>query len=304
MNLSLHQLRIFSKVAEERSYTKAAQKLFMTQPAVSIQLKQLQEQIGITLIEVIGKKVHLTQAGEYLYKATHQIEETLEDVDLFFANLKGSLTGQFSMSVVSTAKYFMPHMLGAFSRLYDGIEIDLRVSNRFEVLNDLFENRHDLYVMSQVPDDDRLEAIPFLDNPLVLAASIDHPLRGYKEIKPNDLEKYPFLLREEGSGTRMMMEALFEEWEIQPKTAMQLGTNEAVKQAVMAGLGLSIISRLSIPLELQTQNIAIIDMEHFPLESHWYLVYQKSKELSPISKTFIDFSQTYAHDVEEMYGKA
>lgn len=303
MNLSLHQLRIFSKVAEERSYTKAAQKLFMTQPAVSIQLKQLQEQIGITLIEVIGKKVHLTQAGEYLYKATHQIEETLEDVDLFFANLKGSLTGQFTMSVVSTAKYFMPHMLGAFSRLYEGIEIDLRVSNRFEVLNDVFDNRHDLYVMSQVPDDDRLEAIPFLDNPLVLAAAVDHPLRDYKVIKPADLERFPFLLREEGSGTRMMMEELFEEWNIQPKIAMQLGTNEAVKQAVMAGLGLSILSRLSIPLELQTGNISIIEMENFPLESHWYLLYQKTKELSPIAQTFIDFSQTYAHDVEDMYGK-
>ncbi len=289
MSYSLHQLKVFASVARNKSMTKAAEELYMSQPAVSIQVKKLQEHFGIDLFEVIGKQLYLTEAGEQLFEAQKKIETELENLNMVFHELKGSLRGNLKLIVVSTAKYFMPYALGLFREKNRNINISLKVTDRVELIEHLKQNGYDLAVVSQVPDDIDLEVHEFLENPLHIAAPVDHPLASKKNLKLSDLEPFEFLIRERGSGTRMVMEKLFKKAKIQPEIVMELSTNEAIKQAIMAGIGLSLISEYSLQQEREMNRIRVLDIVDFPYSNSWKLVYLKGKKLSPVSRNFVEF---------------
>lgn len=292
MSFTLHQLEVFAAVAEHGSMTNAAKELHMSQPAVSIQVKKLQEHFGTELVEVIGKKVYLTEAGKLIYNSQKKIKSELKTMEMALHELKGVVRGKLKIVVVSTAKYFMPYILGAFRKKYPDIQISLKVTDRNEVTSMLRQNECDLTVFSQLPDEIAIESTEFLSNPLVIAATPELDLATQKNITFKDLEKYDFLNREIGSGTRIVMEKLFREHNIRPKIVMELSTNEAVKQAIMAGIGISLISRYSVFSEEKMGRISILDVKGLPYENSWKLVYPKGKKLSPVSKRFLEFTTT------------
>jgi DNA-binding transcriptional LysR family regulator len=291
MSYTLHQLDVFASVAKNKSITKAAKELFMSQPAVSIQVKKLQEHFDIDLIEVIGKQLYLTDAGVELYNSQKKIKNELKSLEMALDELKGVMKGKLSIVVVSTAKYFMPYILGKFRNELPQVQISLKVTDRNEVTSQLKENTSDLAVYSQLPEGIALEQIEFLSNPLVLAASPDHQLADKKNIQWKDLEKYDFLIRETGSGTRLVMERLLNEENIDPEMVMELSTNEAVKQAIMAGIGISLVSRYSLLNEEKMGKISVLDVKGLPYVNNWKLVYPKGKKLSPVARSFIDFAK-------------
>lgn len=291
MKFTLHQLNVFGMVARHKSMTEAARQLHMTQPAVSIQIKQLQEAVDIPLIEVVGRKLYLTEAGEKLYQAYQTVDQELESFDATISQLKGGLKGTLTISSASTAKYFLPYLLGEFQNRYPQVDIALKVTNRTEVLRHLSQNEYDLAVLTQLPDDNSTTAIPFLDNPLVIGAPYDHPLAKEKKVSLDQLQAQPFIYREKGSGTRMVMENYLKEQGIVDKPTMELSTNEAVKQAIRAGIGLSIISKLSIANEVTLNQISVLDMPNFPITTRWHVLYRNNKKLTPVTKNFISFLQ-------------
>lgn len=298
MNFTLHQLEVFGKVVKHRSMTKAAKDLHMTQPAVSIQIKQLQEALDISLIEVIGRQIYLTEAGKKLYEVQQTIRNEIESFSALVSQLKGGLEGNLSISAASTAKYFLPYLLGDFQKRYPKIKISLKVTNRDEVLAHLKSNEYDLTILTQVPDDQSIIAVPFLDNPLVICSAPDHPLAGKPDIDIQQLKNEPFIYREPGSGTRMVLEHFLEENNISVNPIMELGTNEAVKQAIMGGIGISLISKLSLKNELLLNKISILDVKDMPIMSQWHALYKKEKNLSPVTENYLSFLQ--GKDIETL----
>lgn len=291
MNFTLHQLQVFGAVARNLSMTKTANELNMTQPAVSIQIKQLQDALGIPLLEVIGRKIYLTEAGRHLHKMQQSINNEIESFYATISQLKGGLEGTLTISAASTAKYFLPYLLGEFRQRYPNIQISLKVTNRDEVLGHLKENEYDLAVLTQVPDDRSIDVIPFLDNPLVMCSSPNHPLADQTDISIRQLKNEPFIFREPGSGTRIVMERFLAKHKISSKPIMELGTNEAVKQAIMGGIGISLISKLSLENEFKLNKIAILDVNKTPIQTRWHALSRKAKNLSPVSQNFLDFLQ-------------
>jgi len=289
MNFTLHQLNIFLSVAEYRSMTRAAKALHMTQPAVSIQMKQLQEAVDIPLVNIVGKKLYLTEAGEEFHRFCIRLSEGKEHFEATASQLKGGLKGKLTVSAASTAKYYLPYLLGEFQKRFPKIEISLKVTNRNEVLSHLQENQYSIAILTQVPDDDTIESIPFLENPLLMASHPAHPLSGKKINSLKKLGDEHFIFREKGSGTRMVMESLFQKAGIDPRITMELGTNEAVKQAIMAGIGISMISELSLITEKALNKIDSIDISNFPVTTYWHILYKKEKLLSPVTQNFINF---------------
>jgi len=288
-SFTLHQLTIFGAVVKHNSITRAAEALHMTQPAVSIQLKKLQEALDVELIQVIGKTLHLTEAGEELYQIQQELNERFEGYEAFISQLKGGLKGKLAISAASTAKYFLPYLLGEFQKKYPLVDISLKVTNRNEVLEHLNRHEFNLAILTQVPSKADLEAIPFLENPLVMAAPPGHPLRDQNQINVRDLREETFIFREPGSGTRMVMEKYLEKHGLRPNVAMELGTNEAVKQAIMAGIGVSLISELSLGPYLEMDRICILDVKGTPISTQWHILYHKDRTHSPAAKNFIDY---------------
>lgn len=291
MNFTLHQLKVFGTVVRHRSMTKAANELHMTQPAVSIQIKQLQETIGIPMIEVIGRQLYLTEAGRHLYKMQQSVSNEMESFDATISQLKGGLEGNLTISAASTAKYFLPYLLGEFQKRYPKIQISLKVTNRDEVLDHLKENEYDLAILTQIPDDQSIDIIPFFENPLVICSAPDHPLADESDVHIQQLKNEPIIYREPGSGTRMVLERYLAEHGIVTKPTMELGTNEAVKQAIMGGIGISLISKLSLENELELNKISILDIQDLPIMTHWHAVSKKGKNLSPVTRNFLSFLQ-------------
>lgn len=291
MNFTLHQLNVFGMVARHKSMTEAARQLHMTQPAVSIQIKQLQEAVDIPLVEVVGRKLYLTEAGKKLYQAYQAVDQELESFDAAISQLKGGLKGTLNISCASTAKYFLPYLLGEFKNRYPQVDIALKVTNRNEVLRHLSQNEYDLAVLSQVPEDSSTTAIPFLDNPLIIGAPVDHPLAKTNDVSLDQLQGQPFIYREKGSGTRMVMEEYLRDNGISPIPTMELGTNEAVKQAIRAGIGLSIVSELSLANEVTLNQISVLDMPDFPIITRWNVIYRNNKKLTPVTENFLSFLQ-------------
>ncbi len=287
--MTLHRLKVFSAVAEHKSITGAAKKLHMTQPAVSIQLKQLEEHYGLALINIIGKKIYLTEAGKKVYERYKKVAQELENLNTDIAQLKGAIQGKLQIAVVSTAKYFIPALLGTFHKRHPGVDVQLVVANRQDVIKRLENNEDDMVILSQLPKNIGIIGQPFLEDTLVIAAPPDHPLAAKKSIDIKLLEKEPFIVRETGSGTRMAMEKIFQKHHLHPNIIMELGSSSAIKQAVMAGFGISMLSKMSLEQELASKKLAILNIKHFPVKHPWYIVYLKDKKLSPLAKNFIEF---------------
>ena len=286
---TLHQLRVFETVARHGSFTRAAEELSITQPTVSSQVKQLTKTVGLPLFEQIGKSLYLTDAGSELLVTCQDIFEKLGNFEMKVADLKGTKQGQLRLAVITTAKYFIPRLLGSFCQQYPGIDVALKVTNHQEVQERMLNNKDDLYIVSQPPQDIDLQYQSFLDNPLVVVAKKDHPLANKKNIPIQCLNDQPFIMREQGSGTRVAILELFEQHQVEVKVKLELGSNEAIKQAIAGNLGISILSEHCLISEGKSGELTILDVEHFPIKRRWYVAYLAGKKLSVIAGTFLNY---------------
>lgn len=294
---TFHQLKVFEAAARNGSFTRAAEELFLTQPTVSMQVKQLTKAVGLPLFEQVGKRLYLTQAGQELFATCKEIFERISQFEMTIADLKGMKQGKLRLAAITTAKYFVPRLLGSFCQLYPGIDIALQVTNHSGIVERLKENLDDLYVMSQLPEYLDISYQPFLENPMVVLAPIHHPLAQEKNISLQRLSQEPFILREPGSGTRTAMQKLFDEHEVALKVKLELGSNEAIKQAIAGGLGISVLSRHTVSTE--GSQLAILDVEHFPIRRYWYMVYPAGKQLSVVARTYFDYLLNVAKQMPE-----
>lgn len=284
---TLHQLKVFEAAARHGSFTRAAEELFLTQPTVSMQIKQLTKSVGLPLFEQVGKRLYLTEAGRELFATCRQIFETIAQFEMKVADLKGLKQGQLRLAVITTAKYFIPRLLGPFCQLYPGIDIALQVTNHEGILERMTSNLDDLYILSQVPEHLDVNYQAFLENPLVVLAPINHSLAKEKKISIQRLADEPFIMREPGSGTRRAVQKLFDEHGVAVKVKLELGSNEAIKQAIAGGLGISVLSRHTLLTE--SQDLTILDVEHFPIHRNWYMVYPAGKQLSIVARTYFEY---------------
>jgi len=289
MHLTLQQLRLFEAVSRNNSFTRAAEELHLTQPAVSIQIKRLESQVGLPLFEKVGKKLYPTPAGQAVYRTSREILRSIESLEQSVEDLKGSVRGPLQLSVVTTTKYFLPHLLGQFLRRYPEVTPRLKFTNRERVVERLLNNEDDFVVMGQIPPDKGLVAHPFLENVIVPVATPDHPLASRKDVPLEELANARVLTREPGSGTRKAFEKLLEAKDLNVEPYMELGSAEAIKQGVMAGLGVAILSLHALQLEVSTKRLAILDVEGFPIKRRWYAVHHQDKTLSITARTFLEF---------------
>lgn len=289
---TLHQLQIFEAIAKHGSFTRAAEELFLTQPTISQQMKQLTKAIGVPLYEQIGKRIYLTDAGKAVLEVGRDISQRFNDLEMTLADIKGLKQGNLKLAAITTAKYFVPRILGPFRQRYPGINISLQIANRQQILDRLSDNLDDLYFIGQPPEDLEINLRHFLDNPLVVIAPRNHPLAQEKLISLERLAEEPLIMRESGSGTRMAVEDFFAENRLKMRVEMEIGSNEAIKQAIVGGLGLSILSRHSLALEGPQGPLVVLDVEGFPIQKHWYVIYPRSKQLSIVAQTFLDYLLT------------
>lgn len=299
IHATLHQLKVFEATARHGSFTRAAEELFLTQPTVSMQVKQLTKAIGLPLFEQVGKRLFLTDAGRELFATCQEIFSKLEQLEMTVADLKGMKQGRLRLAVITTTKYFMPRLLGPFCQKYPGIDVSLAVTNHERVIERLANNQDDLYVMSQLPDHLDIAAYPFLDNPLVVVAPHNHPLVGEKQVSLKRLSEEIFIMREPGSGTRRAFQKMLDEESLSVKVRLELGSNEAIKQAIAGGLGLSVLSRHTLISD--SSELAVLDVEGFPIQRQWYVVHLAGKQLSVVANTFFDYLQTAAKQFTETY---
>jgi LysR family transcriptional regulator, low CO2-responsive transcriptional regulator len=292
---TIRQLEVFEAIARLNSFTRAAEELFLTQPTVSMQIKKLTDDIGLPLFEQIGKKIYLTDAGKELYQTCLGIFDHFSRFEMAVSNMKGLKSGKLRLAVVTTAKYFTPRLLGMFCQKYPGIDITLKVTNRERVLERLTNNQDGLYILGQVPETVGAVAEVFLDNPLVVLAAADHPLVKHKYISIDRICEESFIMRESGSGTRMATERFFMEHNKVLKIRMELGSNEAIKQAIVGHLGIAVLSRHTLALDAPMGQLAILNVEHFPIQRHWYFAYPAGKQLSIVAQTFLNYLRK-AHD--------
>lgn len=288
LHLTLRQLQVFESVARHLSLSRAAEELHLSQPGVSMQLKKLSEAVSHPLLEQTGKKVKLTDQGQELVTMAREILGAVKRYELSLVERQGLAGGSLRIVAITTASYFVPRLLGDFSRRHPGVKVSLRVTNREQVLSSLAAGLDDLYVLGQPPEGLAVTAIPFLENPLVALAAPDHPLAHKKNIPLARLAEEPWLLREPGSGTRKAVERLFADHGQQLTPRMELGSNEAIKQAVLAGLGISVVSRHTLTLHTPGQ-FAILDAVGFPIPRQWYAVYPAGRQRSVVARTFLDF---------------
>lgn len=289
MNISLRQLKLFEAVARLLSFTRAAAELHLTQPAVSIQIKQLEDSVGLPLFENIGKRIYLTDTGKELYAVCETMLGALDQFEMETANRRGLKTGKLRLAVTTTAKYFVPRLLGPFCERYPGIDVSLKVTNQKSLLERLAQNADDLYILGQPPAHLPIVAHPFMENSLVMLAHPGHSLVGEQNITAARFRDEWFLMREPGSGTRQSTERFFSERGVAIRERMTLGSNEAIKQGVMGKLGVAVLSRSTAMLESQVGHVAILDVEGFPILRHWQIVYSSEKRLSVVAQAFFDY---------------
>jgi DNA-binding transcriptional LysR family regulator len=280
---------VFEAVARHNSFTRAAEELFLTQPTVSMQVKQLSKAVGFPLFEQVGKRLYLTAAGKELYTTCREVFERLAQFETAIADIKGLKQGALKLAVVTTAKYVIPRLLGPFCQRYPGIDVSLTVTNHEYVIDSLANNRHDLYILSQPPEDLDVTVQPFLENPLVVLAWRNHPLASEANIPLKRLAEETFIMREPGSGTRKAIQKVFDDSGLPLKVKLDLGSNEAIKQAIAGGLGISVLSLHTLALEGTNSQLTILDVEDFPIRRYWYVVYPAGKQLSLIAQTFCDY---------------
>lgn len=288
-NYTLKQILTFIEVARDKSVSKAAARLFVTQPAVSMQLRQLEEAFGLPLVEPAGRNIQLTQAGQEFELHAIAALAQFKNLEASMAEHVGLKRGRIELVVVSTAKYFVPMLLVRFAKQLPGIEIKLHIENRENTLAMLARNEADLVIMGRAPTHLDCEATPFASNPMGIVCAPDHPLSRRKRAAFGLLRDCAFVVREQGSGTRAAMERLFAQHDVPIKVAMEMPSNETIKQAVMAGMGLSFLSLRTVRHELAAGHIAMVDVSGMPILGHWYVTHLRQNRLSPASKAFKDF---------------
>jgi DNA-binding transcriptional LysR family regulator len=299
MNFTLHQLKVFTTIVENKSITKAANEMNMTQPAASIQLKNFQDQFDIPLSEIIGRQFYVTDFGKEIYLIAVEILNKTETIQYKTEAFKGLLSGKLKISVVSTGNYVMPYFLSGFLKKYPKVELVLDVSNKTTVIKDLEQNQVDFSLVTVSPSHLEIEELPIMDNHLVLVASKENKIISEKGI--SIFKTIPLIYREEGSGTRHTMQQFFKQEKIAPKIKLELTSNEAIKQAVVANIGVSIVSLLSIKNELLQNELKIIPAKGLPLKSVWKLIYLKKKTLSPVAKAFLEYVASEKETVYKNY---
>lgn len=301
MNVTLRQLRVFTEVARRLSFVRAAETLHLTPPAVSMQVKDLEAAVGLPLFEREGRQVSLTTGGEYLLVYARRVLAALKDAEDAMARLKRVEAGTLDIGLVSTAKYFLPHLLARFREEHPGIEVRLHVSANREQLQALLRgNEIDLAVMGRPPREIATRAEPFAAHPQVFVAPPQHPLTRVGSVEPEDLEGVPFIVREPGSGTRKHMEDFFEGHHFSPRLAMEMPSNESIKQAVMAGMGLSFLSLHTIGLEVRSGLLAIVPVAGTPIVRTWNVVHLAGRTLSPAAEALryflLEHGETWLSD--------
>ncbi len=288
MNYTLNQLRIFLKVAQTESITKAAEVLHLTQPAVSIQLKNFQDQFEVPLTEVIGRRLYLTEFGKEIATAAEKILDEVNAISYKTQAYKGQLTGKLKISVVSTGKYVIPYFLTDFLKQHTGVELLLDVTNKAKVIESLEKNEVDFSLVSVLPANMKLDKVELMQNKLFVVGNQDMKF-SRKEYDKKIFETIPLIYREKGSGTRFVMEKFIEKNKLPVHKKMELTSNEAVKQAVIAGLGYSIMPLIGIKNELNNGSLQIIPVKGFPIKSVWNLIWLKEKNLSPVASAFLQY---------------
>lgn len=289
MNFTLHQLKVFMIVVENESITKAAEELHMTQPAVSIQLRNLQDQFDIGLTEIVGRRLYVTDFGRELYRIADRVLKEVASINYRTQSYKGILSGRLKLSVVSTGKYVMPFYLRDFLKANPGIDLLMDVTNKTKVIKSLENNEVDFSLVSVLPETLNIDQEILLPNKLFLTSSAEEKFEAVKQSSKALFDSIPLIYREEGSGTRVTMQRYFQKANIVPKVKLELTSSEAVKQAVVAGLGFSIQSILSIKNELKQKEIKIIPVKGLPLTENWRLIWLKQKTMSEVAKAFLIF---------------
>lgn len=304
---TIRQLQVFERITRSQNFSQAARELHLTQPTVSMQMAQLQTVVGTQLFYPVGKKMHLTEAGEIVLATARSVLDDLEQMHARLLALKGLEAGRLRLAVVTSAKFFAPRLLGYFLQQHPAIEPALTVTQRDVLLQRMRDNLDDLYVFSVPPSAPDLAVEPFMPNELVAIAAHDHPLaRRRGAISVAELCSYPFLQRESGSGTRTLIERFFAEQGIAVQPRMELGSNFAIEQAVATGVGVSIVSRTMLNGLHLGDEICVLNVEGLPLRGHWYLVYLKTKAELPVVRRFRDFVREFPHEMpgqESTFGR-
>jgi DNA-binding transcriptional LysR family regulator len=304
MKITLRQLEVFEAVARNGSFTRAAEELHLSQPAVSMQIRQLEENLGLPMFEHIGKKFFLTDPGQEMFHYARRIAEILAQAEELLEESRDAERGRLSLSVATTAGYFATRLLSEFAARFPKVSYSLDVTNRETLLQQLENNERDMVIMGEPPGDMDLVYEPFMENPLVIVAPPDHPLAGQSDIPLAQFEQQRFVVRERGSGTRAAIERFFGSRKVAFHTAMELSSNEALKQAVQAGLGLGIVSIHTIELELEAGRLVLLDAQAFPIVRHWYIVHRQGKRHSPVARAFMDFVLQEARNYAPDHGEA
>ncbi|MFA5983816.1 MAG: LysR substrate-binding domain-containing protein [Methylococcaceae bacterium] len=292
MNVTLRQLAVFEMVARHLSFTRAAEELFLTQPAVSMQIKQIEEEIGLNLFERLGRKIYLTETGQELYRLSREITAKLSEADLIIDEIKGADGGRLLVSVASTVQYFAIRLLAGFCKRYPKVNVNLKVTNHKGLIQLMENNETDVALMGEPPEGLDLVSELLLDNPLVVIAPVNHHLRDKKAISLDALKDEVFLMREQGSGTRTSTERFFAENSLKISASIEVNNNGAVKLGVEEGLGLGIVSQHTIDIEVNTGRLVILDVQFFPLVRKWYMVRRAGKRLSVVAMAFENFVRT------------
>lgn len=288
-NTTLRQLTVFLTVARHLHFTRAAQELGMTQPSVSMQIRQLEENLGVVLFEQIGKRTFLTEAGRELYRYGQRIQQQLAEAETVLERLKGAQGGELRLAIGPTAKYFMPRLIAAFALEHPDVSVDLYITGRDGLLAQLENNERDLAVLGSEPADDTLEATPFLEDPLVVIAPPGHPLAGKSGVSLAELSAERFLMREPGSVTRAVTDDFLRREGIAPRIAMIVNSNEAIKQGVQAGIGLALVPTQSVMLELEVGRLVALELATPAPRRVWYLAHRREKRFSAVAEAFRNF---------------
>ena len=288
---TLPQLRVFEASARLRSLTRAAEELHIAQPTASVQIKKLSETVGLPLFEQVGKRVYLTDAGRCLYAGCHDVFRALSATEEALNGMRAIERGHLRLAVSSTGKYFAPRMLGTFIQRYPGVKASLEIHNHKALIDRLANNEDDLYIFAAPLVRDGVVTQALLPNPLVVFARDDHPLANARQIAFERIAAEPFLMREPGSGTRLLATKLFEQRGLAPRIRMELSTDEAIKEAILTGLGVAIMPRFTLGLEPEPPRLICLDVEGFPLENHWHFAYPVGKQLSATARAFMDFAR-------------
>ncbi len=302
LHVTLQQIRLFESVARHKSFTRAAEELFLTQPAVSIQIKRLEDNIERKLIETVGKKLFLTPAGDKVFHSCQQILASLNGLRLDLNGLDNDISGELKIAIVSPGKYFMPYLIGKFLELYPDVVPLITVANRSQVLEALQNNTHDVAITGRIPHDIKVTAQPFFRSDLVVVAHPKNRLVNKRNISLAKLSEEKLILREKGSGVREAMEELFREKGVPFKPFMEFGSTEAIKQTVMAGIGISVLPIHTIRIELKHNYLKVLDVQDFPMPRSWYVTHLKDIELTAPAKAFISLVQNT--DIEKLLDEA